>query len=545
LTAQVGRPFSSAYLAGEPAALGFLARDFRDPATRIEATRAAATRRASPVLLTVLADQQARLPPSAARDGHLAALARGDTAVVATGQQVGLFLGPLYSFYKAASAIAAARALEVASGVRAVPLFWLQTEDHDFAEIAACHVAGPLDDDAAVTLALPPEPPTLARVSLAHRRLGPEIATLVQELAVALGPGAAPEEVVALVRAHYAPGRAPAEAFAGLLATIFADEGLLILDPRDARLAALAAPVYRRALDDAGAIEAGLSARSAALAAAGLDEQIPIRDGCSLVFFHQRDAAGPRFRLQRTEARWSLAGAGESVTGPDLEDALVGDPLRFSTSALLRPIVQDTLLPTAATVGGPAELSYFAQLGPLYDHFGLPQPLVIPRARFAFVDAPTRRRLEQLGLTANAAARPRAELLPRLAAGATAEGPDPAALRRHISERIAPAVDELAAGAVEANAGLARVAARTRASVARALDRFVARYARERHERDAVVTSRLDKVQRALVPGGVPQERFYGWPTLAARVGAATLKRLVLERLAADPFPTRPQELTP
>jgi bacillithiol biosynthesis cysteine-adding enzyme BshC len=543
LTPPVGRTFSSSYLAGEPAARGFLARDFRDPAARLDATRAAATRRASPALLAVLAEQQAHLAPSAARDANLTSLASGHTAVVATGQQVGLFLGPLYSFYKAASAIAAARALETASGVRTVPLFWLQTEDHDFAEIAACHVAG--GDDAPVTLSLPDEAPTLARVSLAHRRLGPEIAALVESLAAALGPGAAAEEVVSLVRAHYAPGRSPAEAFAGVLGAIFADEGLLVLDPRDPRTAALAAPVYRRALDDAAAIEASLAARSAALAAAGLDEQIPIRDGCSLLFFHQRDAAGPRFRLRRDGARWSLAGSGESLAEADVRDALDRDPLRFSTSALLRPIVQDTLLPVAATVGGPAELCYFAQLEPLYDLFGLPQPLVIPRARFAFVDAPTRRRLEQLGLTADAAARPRAELLPRLAAGATAAGPDPTELRRQISERIAPAVDELTRAALEADAGLARPAARTRASVAHALERFVARYARERHERDAVVTSRLDKVQRALVPGGVPQERFFGWPTLAARVGAATLKRLVFERLAADPFPTAPQELGP
>jgi bacillithiol synthase len=539
----VGRPFSSCYLAGDPAASGFLARDFRDPAARALATRAAASRRASPALLTVLGEQQARFAASAARTEALGALARGQTAVVATGQQVGLFLGPLYSFYKAASAIAAARALEIESGVRTVPLFWLQTEDHDFAEIAACHVAGA--DDAPVTLSLPEELPALARVSLAHRRLGPEIDALVDSLAAALGPGAAAEEVVALVRAHYVPGSAPAAAFAGLLASIFADEGLLVLDPRDPRLAALAAPVYRRALDDAEAIEADLNARGAALATAGLDEQIPIRDGCSLLFFHQRDAAGPRFRLQRAGAGWSLSGSREELADADVRDALGRDPLRFSTSALLRPIVQDTLLPTAATVGGPAEVSYFAQLAPLYDHFGLPQPLVIPRARFAFVDLPTRRHLQQLGLTANAAARPRAELLPRLAPGTPAPGPDPAALRRQISERIAPVVDELTRAALEADASLARPAARTRASVAHALDKFVTRYARQRQERDTIVTSRLDKVQRALVPGGVPQERFFGWPTLAARVGAARLKSLVFERLAEDPFPIAARELGP
>jgi len=383
------------------------------------------------------------------------------------------------------------------------------------------------------------------RVSLAHRRLGSEIAALVEAMAAALGPGAAAEDVVALLRAHYVAGRSPAEAFAGVLATIFADEGLLILDPRVAPVATLAAPLYRRALDDADAIEAALRARGAALAAAGLDEQIRIRPRCSLLFLHQREPAGPRFRLQRGDGGWSLAGSGDTIEDGELRGVLDRAPLRLSTSALLRPIVQDALLPTAAYVGGPAEVSYFAQLEPVYKVFELPPPLVLPRARFRVVDARTRRRLEQLGLDADDAARPRAELLERLGAGAVTAGPDPSALRRDVAARITPAVDAITGAALAADARLGRASMRTRASVERALSRFVDRYARGRHERDEIVTARLDEVQRALAPEGVPQERFYGWPWLAARVGAATLKHLVLERLAAEPFPTTLQELLP
>jgi bacillithiol biosynthesis cysteine-adding enzyme BshC len=542
----VGRTFSSSYLADAPAAraraLPFLARDFRDPSVREAATHAAAARGVNPGLVEVLREQQARLPPCAARDASLAALAGGQTAVVATGQQVGLFLGPLYSFYKAATAVAAARALEAEAGVRCVPLFWLQTEDHDFDEIAACHVAG--EDGAPVTLRLPAEPVASRRVSIAHRRLGPEIVALVDALGAALGADG--EEVIALVRAHYRPERTLAQAFAGLLAAIFAGDGLLVLDPREARVAALAAPVYRRALDEADVIEAGLRARGAALEAAGFDEQIPVRAECSLVFFHEREAAGPRFRLRRGPDRdhWALAGAGDLVGAVELRRCLEREPLRLSTSALLRPLVQDTLLPTAAYVGGPAEVSYFAQLGPLYETFGLPPPLVLPRARFRVVDAATRRRLQQLGLSADDAAAPRHELLARLAPVEPDEGA-PDALRRAVAERIAPAVDDVTRAALAGDAGLARAAARTRATVDRALGRFIARYARERGARDGVAAARLDKVQRALAPGGVPQERFYGWPSLAARHGAATLKRLVLERLAAAPFATTLQELTP
>ncbi len=542
MTSPVGRTFSSAYLAGEPGALPFLARDFEDADARRAVVRAAAMRRASPALVEVLREQQARLPADSSRDASLAALARGDAAVVATGQQVGLFLGPLYSFYKAATAVAVARAIEAESGARTVPLFWLQTEDHDFAEIAACHVAGP--SGAPVTLALAPEAPAEARVSVAHRRLGPEITGLVDALGDALGDGARRDEVTALVRTHYVAGRPLAQAFAGLLAAVFAGDGLIVLDPRDARIAGLATPLYARAIADAAPIEAALRARGAALAAAGFDEQIPVRAACSLLFFHERDATGPRFRLQRSADAWTLAGTGATVANSELERCLTADPLRFSTSALLRPLVQDTLLPTVAYVGGPAELSYFAQLGPLYDLFGVPAPLVVPRARFRILDVATRRRLAQLGLPADDAATPRAALLERLAT-AQPGAPDAASLRQIVAERIAPAVDDVTRTAVAADAGLARAAARTRATVYRALGRFVARYARDVSAHDGATAARLDKVQNALVPSGVPQERLYSWPSPAARLGAGPLKRLVFERLATAPFSTALQDLTP
>jgi bacillithiol biosynthesis cysteine-adding enzyme BshC len=542
----VGRSFSSAFFSGEPSALAFLALDFRDRAARLAAARGALARRASPALVDVLRDQQARLPASAARDAHVGALGRGDTAVVVTGQQVGLFLGPLYSFYKAATAIAVARALEAESGIRCVPLFWLQTEDHDHAEVASCRVLAA--DGTAVALALSPETPAQARVSIAHRHLGPEIEALVDALAEALRGLPAADEVVSLLAKHYGPDRTFAEAFAGVLATIFAEDGLVVLDPRDARVGAAAASLYASALDDAEGLEAALRVRGDALARAGFDEQISVRDGCSLLFFHARDARGPRFRLKRAAggARWELSGARREVADGEVRAALADDPLRLSTSALLRPLVQDALLPTAAYVGGPGEVSYFAQLDPLYEALAMPRPMVVPRARFRVVDAPTRRRLEALGLTAADAERPRPELVARLAgARADAEHPSPAALRQRAAEAVAPAVDELGRALLAADAGAARAVDRTRATVARALERLAARYERALAGRDAAAMARLDKVTCALAPDGVPQERAYAWPSLAARHGIAGLRRLVMERLAGAPFSTAVQELEP
>jgi bacillithiol biosynthesis cysteine-adding enzyme BshC len=497
--------------------------------------------------MQVLSEQQAVLPPSAARQTNLDALAAGKTAVVATGQQIGLFLGPLYAFYKAASAIAVARAMEAESGVRCVPLFWLQTEDHDFAEIRSCTVAG---RDGETTRLVLPEVGD-ARASVAYRTLPPQVNQLLDSLAEALEPGPAAEETLALLRAHYQPDHSMAAAFASVIAAVFADEGLLVFNPRDARVAELVAPIYKSCIEDCETIERLLHDRRDALTAAGFKEQVAVRERGALVFFHRESATGPRFRIQRKVAStgdvsWALAGSPETLSHEDLLRTLAAEPLRFSSSALLRPIIQDVLLPTVAYVGGPGEINYFAQLPPLYAHFGLASPLLVPRGRFRCVDARTRRWLGQLGLKAADLSLPGDELRARLAVAPPEGADDPKALRLLVEQQIAPAVEKIAASVDAAGAPLKRPALRTRASVARGLHRLIDRYARTLVERDETTLRRLRRLELALGPEGVPQERFYGWPSLAGRHGVEQFKRLVMEKLqSTGPFTTEVREIAP
>ncbi len=501
----------------------------------------------APAVLEVLREQQSDLPPSPARQANLDKLAAGQTAVVATGQQVGLFLGPLYAFYKAASAIAVARAMEAESGVRCVPLFWLQTEDHDFEEICSCVVAG--RDGEPIRLVLPDE--GQARASVAHRTLPAQVTGLLDTLAETLEPGPAAEETLALLREHYRPGQSMARAFARVIAAVFAEEGLLVFNPRDARVAEQAAPIYHVCLDESEAIEARLQERHAALAAAGFDEQVAVRERGALVFFHRDGETGPRFRIQRKvastgDASWGLAGSPEVFGHQEILRTLASAPLRFSTSALLRPIVQDTLLPTVAYVGGPGEINYFAQLSPLYAHFGLTPPLLVPRARFRCVDARTRRWLAQLGLGAADLSAPPEVLHARLPAAIPSGAASPEELRALVDHAIAPALEKIAAAVEAAGPRLQRPARRVRASVAHGLGRLIDRYARTLVERDETTLRRIRRLELALFPHRTPQERYYGWPSLAGRVGVMALKRLVMDRLGAvSPFATDIQDLEP
>jgi bacillithiol synthase len=173
-------------------------------------------------------------------------------------------------------------------------------------------------------------------------------------------------------------------------------------------------------------------------------------------------------------------------------------------------------------------------------------PLAVPRTRFRCLEARTRRLLEQLGLTAGDLSRPERELHARLAqASSPSTAGDPSLLRARLAEEIAPAVDALTRTVSQARPELGRAAQRTRDSVTHVLGRLVDRYTRALAERDAVTRDRLQRVRAALLPGGVPQERVYAWPSLAARIGPTAFTRLVLSALAADAFAPEPRDLYP
>jgi bacillithiol synthase len=496
---------------------------------------AQACRPVAPEVHRVLVAQNAGLAPSPARDAHLDALARGAAAVV-TGQQVGLFLGPLYTIYKAASAVVLARLLAAETGAPVVPVFWLQTEDHDLVEIASCGVPCATGCE---MIAAPVEADN--RISIAHRTLPAEIADCLERLADLLGDGSLAHEHLERLRRHYRAGVPWAAAFAGVLAELFAPEGLVVIDPRDATLAAVVAPIHARALERAESIAAAMCARAGELAGAGAAVPVHVRPGAPLSFFHPDGPLGPRVRLEPAGDGFAEVGTGHVHTRAALLAALHGDPRRFSTSALLRPIVQDTLLPTAAYVGGPSEVAYFAQLAPLYRAYDRLPPLVVPRARFRITDARIRRLLGRFGLTAHDVELSEEALLAQLA-GTGPTGPDGREVSRRLLDPFVAAHGALATVLADAGPAITRAMARTRASVERSVTKLATKVERARLYADAERVDAVRRLRAMLAPDGAPQERRLGLPGLAARIG----DRDVIERVLAaiDPLDCSLQELS-
>lgn len=520
---------SEAYLSGE--AGGFFREHFSDPAAR-RASVARVTRALDPALLSALAAQNANLAPSQARDRHLEALRTGAAAVV-TGQQVGLFLGPLYTLYKAMTAVSAAKRLEAETGTKVVPVFWVQSEDHDLAEVAevVCPSASK-SGEGPVTLRLAADGSD--RISLVHQRLPPELESCFEQLSEALAGLPFAGAHLSRLRRHYRVGGGYAEAFIHLLAELTAELGLVFINPRHPSIAPFAAPVHRRAILDRSKISDALEARGRALDASGFSAPVHVRPGAPLSFFHPDGAAGPRFRLSADGEMLTLVGRDAArFTESELLAQLDRDPMAFSTSALLRPILEAQLLPTAMYVGGPGEVAYFAQVQPLYDAFDSKAPIVLPRARLLVVEPEVQRSLARVGVSAAEVSMGTEALLARLAPATGA----PRASEKLRAEVLGETMRNLEARREilsPLGPGLDRALDRTQKSIEVALGRFIRKVERAELHRNDEDVERVRRLQDALFPDGQPQERVFGFSRYAARYGEGAFLEAILR--AFDPF---------
>ncbi len=309
-------------------------------------------------------------------------LAQPGTVAIVTGQQVGLFSGPAYSVYKALTAIKAASELTL-RGTPAVPVFWLATEDHDFAEIDHAWVFGA--DHQPVKLQSHAGADTGAR-PVGGIALGD---IPLEELRAALAGLPYAAEAVAMVERAYRPGETMGSSFARLIKELFEPYGLLLIDPMEPALREIAAPLLREAVERMPELCDALMARSKELADRGYHAQVLVDKSTSLVFLLQN---GHRVALRRSDGAFTASHL--KLTAQEL--AARGADL--SPNALLRPVMQDYLLPTAAYIGGPAELAYLAQSQVLYRKLLGRQPASFPRAFFTLVDERSHKHMVRYGL---------------------------------------------------------------------------------------------------------------------------------------------------
>jgi bacillithiol biosynthesis cysteine-adding enzyme BshC len=474
-------------------------------------------------LADALAEQNRRFGSSELALANVEQLRRPDSVAVVTGQQAGLFGGPLFTVYKALTAILLASRL-AGRGVAAVPVFWVASEDHDFEEVNHATVVGRetrLETVGVEPCGYAPDQP-VGQVSLCA-----EIGERVDAFFAALPETVFTAELKRDLAAAYAPGAGFAEAFSRLMARLFASFGVVLLDPLDPPLKALASPTYMAAIRRAPEIAEALVARSAELVEAGYHAQVHTSPDMVPLFIMEENR---RRAMVRRGDRFELKSGEREYTTEELLELARFCPTCMSPNVTLRPAVQDTLLPTVAYVGGPAEVAYFAQLQPVYHLVDRPMPVVVPRASATLVDRDSAKTLERYGLRVEELfADPEATL--RKAVEASLDSPTAelfdetergleASLAR-LGEALA-GVDPTLVGSLEGS----------RAKMLYQLARLRTRFVHRATERDAALRRRLDALEARLHPNRGLQERTLNAYSFLALTGYGLLDDLAA---AIDP----------
>ncbi len=467
-----------------------------------------------PQMTALLAGQN----PGDATAAALEAL-RGGAGVVVTGQQVGLFGGPLFTPFKAATALARARQA-TAAGKPHVAVFWLATEDHDFAEID--HVSFPARR-ALRKLAYADAPVT--PVPVGGVLLDQSIAPLVEQAWELLGYSDAMEALAAA----YQPGRSFAQAFAEFYARVFAAQGLLVLDAGGREAHRLGAPVLRAALERADELHAALLERKAALEAAGYHAQVAVGAQAGLLFLID-EKTGARVALKRLapsvqEPQGVWQAGRKTYNTADLVGILEAEPQRISPSALLRPVFQDLLLSTSLTIGGPAEIAYFAQSAVLFERIlGRVTPAQ-PRFSATLIEPAIGELLRTHELSLEQVFRETTDsLAQRLAARAMpVEGKRKLAAAGHaLDAELEPLLDWMRT----LDAGLGRSAETAASKMRYQMNRLRRLAANFELQREAALARHAEAISQALYPGGGLQERVHGAAYYLARYGFELAEKL-------------------
>jgi bacillithiol biosynthesis cysteine-adding enzyme BshC len=308
---------------------------------------------------------------------------RTGAAAILTGQQVGLFGGPLYSVLKALTAIKLA-ADQTQKGIDTVPIFWLATEDHDLDEVKFTEILTREHELAKLSLDMKNDNHRVGDVVFPE-----QVTKLTHQLRDMLGES----EALAILERCYAAGASFADAFARLFTGLFRKYGLILIDNRDTRLHSICAPIFMKAAAHASPLNQALRRRSEELEGAGYHAQVHI-DKTSTTLFHLQSARRIAIKLENCGFKEGK----RSWSAEQLAKEAERTPETFSANALLRPVLQDYLLPTAAYIGGPAEIAYFAQSELLYrELLGRVTP-VLPRASVTIIDAGCSRLLKKFGL---------------------------------------------------------------------------------------------------------------------------------------------------
>jgi bacillithiol biosynthesis cysteine-adding enzyme BshC len=492
--------------------------DFRDAAAyKRQTERTLARRLPREELAAVLREQNQTYGCGPRTLEHIEALEGEQACAVVTGQQAGLFSGPLYTIYKALTATKLAGRLSQNGPGKVVPVFWLASDDHDLAEID--HIVL-LDKDNRLEEIRCRMPSGDLKIPASALALPPEIADCLGQLADLTQETEFKTDIIAALSEAYRPGRGWVGAFARWMTRLFPAQGLIFIDASHPRLKELGGEVFYREITEESAATPPALAASRKLREAGYEDQVHLHEGILNIFYAERE----RRSVQWDGQAFQIKELRETLSKEDLLALAKEKPFLFSPNVLLRPIYQDTLLPTVACVCGPGEIAYFAQLKGVYEKFGLPMPVIYPRKSLTVVERKIDRILALYSLG-----------VPDLWGGADgiirrlAENGIPESLGRalslaasHLEQDFESLVRDIAAfePTFKESAHLAR---RKMDQQLRFLEKKIVRAAKKRND---VEVGQIRKAGDYLYPNGHLQERVFNVVPYLLKYGPAFMEKL-------------------
>ena len=444
-------------------------------------------------------------------------LREADCIAVVSGQQAGLFTGPLYTIYKALSAVKLAGCLRQRN-TKAVPVFWIASEDHDFAEVAKAELIGRdcqlKSVDVSTGLHRDGQP-------VGHVKLDQSIDEVVDQLFELLPNSEFAADMKALVKKAWQPGRGYADSFATMMTLLLGEYGLIFLDPLDPELKRLAAPLYSEAARRAPDIATAIEQRSAELERDGYHAQVLASANSFPLFLH--DEEGGRHAVTRVEnGKYKAKDLSGEYTAEELATMAQETPERFSPNVTLRAVVQDYLLPTIAYYGGAAEIAYFAQTAEVYRMLERPATPILPRSSLTMIERHTGRVLERYGLMLADFFEGLEPVIKRVVEEHL--GADTARLFSHAEQNVNHELDRLRQELETIDPTLASALDTGRKKINYQLDGLRTRFVRTQMNRDEAALRQLQRAFDQLYPHKDLQERHINVTSLLARHGTYVIE---------------------
>jgi bacillithiol biosynthesis cysteine-adding enzyme BshC len=501
----------------------FYAGNPADPAAwrgAIERTQQFARQRDA--LADLIAAQQQRRQAPAEAVAAAARLRDPRAVAIVTGQQAGLFGGPLFTLLKALTAIRLAARVRDEHRVPAVPIFWIDAEDHDWDEVKSF---GLLDAELNLVSVSLADPPAANERPVARMTLDESAPRAIAALEAALPRTEFTPDVLDQLRRAYRPGAGMADAFGMLLEAILGPSGLVVFDSSDRGAKPIVANVFAEEIAHAGRTSRLAAEAGAALAARGYHAQVTPHEG-QPALFHLNEGREP---VRAHDGGFAIGP--QPASRDALLDLVRKAPHEFSPNVLLRPLVQDTLFPTICYIAGPSELAYLGQLRGVYDAFGIPMPLIQQRATATLLDSNSMRFLSKHDFPLeNLRAQDEAALNQLL------EAQLPSSVERSLEDAtrvIAERMEALAQAVPQIDPTLEGATRSTLTRMQDDLKKLHGKIIQAAKRKDETLRRQFRHAQAKAFPGGHPQERTIGFVYFLNKFGPALVDRLA-EELTTD-----------